>query len=442
MDDKLHNKISLFKWIKRIMIFLYPIRDMLGLILMGVPLRLGEIWSGVVGIIGFASGKIRIKRSEIGIVLILLMNLFLSVVVLAFNISNVDTSFAIKYIIRNILNLIFIVGALVANTQFTDKDFIRLCKNIVILQAILLVVTESTGLHVYMNELRGWSSLLSTGQFVDIAGLRIVRFMGSASEAGYLGPLLIMPYYFFLDRCITNKGKGVKKGKKFLIGALLCAMFTLSTAVYILFIVFTAYYFISRSTNKRALKKLFFVILGAAIICSIGLLLPQIREFIQLHIINKIQFYLAIGSNVQFDWSAMDRSQHLRNAWAMFTGGNILEILVGHGTGAYLAASLANTSLLVSNVEEAYNIYLSTLTDRGVLGLLLIIFLFLYVKKIVIKGNIVSESIFAGIVAQYIHWVLTGNMWLYYFWYEIIFLVWYRRFFYCKGQLGYESKNI
>lgn len=35
MDDKLHNKKSLFEWIKRTMIFLYPIRDMLGLILMG-----------------------------------------------------------------------------------------------------------------------------------------------------------------------------------------------------------------------------------------------------------------------------------------------------------------------------------------------------------------------------------------------------------------------
>lgn len=308
---------------------------------------------------GLLEEKIRIKRSEIGIVLVLLTNLLLSVVVLAFNISNVDTSFAIKYIIRNILNLIFIVGALVANTQFTDKDFISLCKNIVILQVILLVVTESTGLHVYMNELKGWSSLLSTGQFVDIAGLRIVRFMGSASEAGYLGPLLIMPYYFFLDRCITNKREGVKKWKKFLIGALLCAMFTLSTAIYIYIycLLFLLHITLLVDLLIKELKKSFLVILGTAIICSIGLLQPQIRAFIQLHIINKIQFYLTISSSVQFDWSAMDRLQHLKNAWAMFTGGNILEILVGHGTGAYSAASLANTSLLVSNVEEAYNIF-------------------------------------------------------------------------------------
>ena len=55
----------------------------------------------------------------------------------------------------------------------------------------------------------------------------------------------------------------------------------------------------------------------------------------------------------------------------MFFNGNILQVLFGHGTGAYSFSALHNTNLMVQTVEEAYNIYLSTLTDRGIIGLLI-----------------------------------------------------------------------
>jgi hypothetical protein len=197
-------------------------------------------------------------------------------------------------------------------------------------------------------------------------------------------------------------------------------LFTNSSAMYCIALGMIAYFLIN-NLKKRCTIDFFIIILGLCII--VPPIFARYASVFSVTVINKINSFLGRGAT--FDWSSTDRIQHLENAWNMFCNSNLFYKTIGNGTGAYYFHSKSQSGLLMNNVEEAYNLYLSTLTDRGILGLLILISLFVFLRRKTIRNDMYSMSLFSGIVAQYIHWMLTGNMWVYFFWINVIFLISY-----------------
>ena len=71
-----------------------------------------------------------------------------------------------------------------------------------------------------------------------------------------------------------------------------------------------------------------------------------------------------------------------------------------------------------------------TKSNKIILGILagyLVIMLIIFLWKHRIKKDKISNAIFVGISIQLLHWMITGNIWQYYFWMEIVFLLGYYR---------------
>jgi hypothetical protein len=86
----------------------------------------------------------------------------------------------------------------------TEKNIDQLMNYIVKLEFVMLVLVELTGFHFGIGGILGIDDILKTGQYVMIGSLRIVRFMGTASEAGYLVPIIIPPLYYYLNKYIKS----------------------------------------------------------------------------------------------------------------------------------------------------------------------------------------------------------------------------------------------
>lgn len=410
-------------FIKKGLLFLFPWRDALAVVIGGTPFRFGEIFSVFVAFIpGVANrfGKIRIKSKEFHILLILLLNLIVALLSTLIYHYSVNTGFASKYIVRNIVYIFAMVGFFSSSITFDRVDVDKLMKYLLLLETLFFVVVEATGIHLYIGKFATWSSILSSQQYYTIGGINIIRFMGTTAEAGYLSPLLVMPLYYYLVEYTREK----KKTLGWIFLDLILCLFTFSTAVY----VFAAIVFLGVSIgnartrmNNHKLILLFFVILAIVFLVIFGRRIPGISKLFSSEFVNKIKTFL--GRSQSGNWSAMDRSQHYKNAWKLFVSGSPLQWFIGHGTGGYYYFSQNSSNLLVTEVDEAYNLFLSTLTDRGIVGFLCLVGVGVCSRKFVIKNSLASKTIWLGILAQYLHWMLTGNFWLYYFWYEIMFLV-------------------
>lgn len=98
--------------IKNMILNLFPWRDGLGIVLSGTPFRFGEIFAGLSGIILTFKHKKKIRLTEIGIIVILLINLINAIVgIVAYN-EFIEIGFALKYLVRNVVYLFFVVGFL------------------------------------------------------------------------------------------------------------------------------------------------------------------------------------------------------------------------------------------------------------------------------------------------------------------------------------------
>lgn len=411
---------------KKGLLFLFPWRDALAITIGGTPCRFGELWSLVIGLSFIKEGRLRLNKREIGIPLMLVINLFVTVFGITVYRDNIDISFAIKYMVRNIVYLFTCVGFLATRITFDEDNIDKLMKYMICLQLSFFISLNVFGYWIHLGKIVGWNLLNITHQYFTIADHKIPRFMGTTAEAGYLSPLLIMPVYYFISSYLRNKNEGFiaecKKSRNYLIICILLTLFTFSVTVYLF--VFGIVFFVSIKNirKKRINRMIIFLILwcSIAVIAIIGT--PDWRELYINQFVNKIRVYF--GNTDVSNWSAMDRSQHLRNSWNMFVESSPLQFLFGHGTGAY---SLRSTRMngegrLLMNAEEAYNLYLSTLTDRGLVGFLCVVMISFYCRKYVTK-SIYSKTILAGIIGQFVHWMLVGNFWLYYFWYEIILLI-------------------
>lgn len=404
----------------KLLYFFYPIRDAFGVNVGATPFRIGEIYSVIYAMIRFTRKKVFAYRDidvrVRNILLLLVLNCFLTVAVSFGNIGTVEVDFMQKYVLRNILTIFLIGGIWGTTVCYSSKLVVWGMKWNVVLQIFMAVLFFLFSQRIFMNH---FSSIWDI-QTANYGAMEIPRFAGTCSEAGYLGPILAMPLYFFLDN--------YKQYKVWMYICLILLAVTVSTFNFA--IIAITFGCVLYKKNRRNFTRLVFV----AVFAVIALLVVNfffLQETIIGTIINsnldKALGYLTFGAYGELDWSASDRTEHLAAAFNMFVSGDWLSILFGHGTGAYSFVAMHNTHLMVQTVEEAHNIYLSTLTDRGVIGLIVFVAIFYNVYKIKSKSPL-SDAIWFSLAIQLFHYMIVGNMWLYYVWQEVIFLIGYEMY--------------
>jgi O-antigen ligase len=87
------------------------------------------------------------------------------------------------------------------------------------------------------------------------------------------------------------------------------------------------------------------------------------------------------------------------------------------------------TKYYIDDAEEAHNLYVSTLPDRGLIGLTILVLLFYFISRIKIPKNVFGDSMYFFIAIKFavyvrmFHWFFTGMLWQYYFWIEVVILI-------------------
>lgn len=408
-----NTETKLSETFKYVSLLLFPLRDALGFYLGTTPLRLGELWAVFYALFVLLSPKIR--KKEMPIVAFVLINLFLVFVGLFINQGDFDQGFATKYILRNVLNLLFICGFLCSSIEFSNQDIDRMMRYSFFVQLCAFVLLYGTRHYFYMSKLLNWNDILASGQVINFLGVTIPRFLGTSSEPGYLAAFLPMLLYYFLKANIKHRSF-------YIVVTSLMIVSTFSTAVYIATVVIFFAFTAETGLKKKYLLGIALAILGMGLICLFN---HNVQTLINRMIVEKV---VSMISGNKFDYSATERNLHIKNAIRVFESSSAVQKIFGRGTGGYLYDTLHfGVGLYSYDVEEAYNLYLSTLVDRGIIGLILTIALFVFLRDRVVRKDIFSVSIFIGILLQFFHWVITGNLWQYYFWTEIIFLLGYYR---------------
>ncbi len=395
----------------------YSLKDAVGINVGGFPIRLNEIALIFTIVLSFTkSHSLKMRRANSYLVLLITISLLLSSIVSFIHIGSIDESFFTKYMVRGILYTIILLIFSFSRKSYGEEDIAYLCKMVVTVNVIFFLVLYTTGYRMELGSLINTHE--SNFQIMNLFGVSIPRFFGTASESGYMGPFLMMPLYYYFYNFLEKR----KNGRELIILAVMILM-TFSAIAY--FLAIFACFIALRKSGKIG-KKVFvwIVILIVGIFGTLFYFTNDIfNTFLNTYFLNKVNAFIG-GNSRAFDYSGTDRNLHIQNCINLFNKQSIINKIFGAGTGAYAHLSISNTSLY-SAAEEAYNLYLSTLLDRGMLGVVVLILIGVCISKFHLKGDYVSTSIYVGIISQYIHWMITGNMWLCYFWMEVMYLIGY-----------------
>lgn len=401
------------KEIKKIKIIsiLYSIRDSFSLTISKIPIKLGEL-AIVYEIISGINKKIYKPRSksESLILLGLLLNLFSVIIVSLFNFNSIDHTFFLKFVFKNIFYFLFMLNIILTRKKINNESIKIMCKIIVLIQIPFFVLE-----YIFNIQVVGFS-FIEPIQKITIGNIQIYRFVGSASEPAYIIPLLAMPLYYFTN----NK----EKNRFYLYLTLLFIFLTFSPFGYCI-LALNYLIFLKKLRKQKHIKYIqeVLILMLVFLILILVIINTQLKTYFN-SMFNKMLGYITFEYAGKMDWSAMDRSQHIRYAIELFKSSSFKNIIFGNGTGFYYFNSLNNPNLYINNVEEAYNLYLSTLVDRGLLGFVLLIAIFVSILNIKTNDSI-SKAIKFGIIVQFIHYGLVGNMWLYFLWFQVSMLICY-----------------
>ena len=425
---------------------LIPLREAFGILINDIPFRIGELLIPIFIIILFfkknkndddlikdKSIKLTGNKYTNIIIFMLLANFLLTVIVGFSNYNTIDTSFFYKYIVRNLLYFVFIFAVAKNIYKFNKIDFEKFIKYIIILE-LFFYILEFFNIYIYFSNIMSYSL-----KRVNIFG-SIIRYCGTASEPGYLAPILVLPLYYF----------SMKENKKFIdylyyFITIVLIVLTFSTFIYVIFalIVFIKYLLIFRQLNiKKMIMSiivlLFIIIFSITIFSLTDNKVVETRELI----INKITNFLFDDNNTG-DYSSTTRKSNYQYAFNMFDASDVVSKIFGRGTGAY-SYSVKNFKMygiLYEEAEEASNLYYSTLVDRGILGLIILIIEFYSILKLKVN-KLESKTLIYGILTQMIQYYIVGNNWLYFFWLEIALLIYYNQKYCDKDVVGqYGNRN-
>ncbi|PWX68717.1 O-antigen ligase family protein [Clostridium perfringens] len=404
------------KEILSLLIFIsFPLREAIGIDI-GIPIRIGELAIYLYAfytITTFYTNNTLKKgvfnKKTFVLVSLLFLNLLFCIIV-STN-STIDKDFFIKYIFRNTCILIFIFSVMI-NPIKIEIDWSKFFKYIIIIQVIFCFI-QICGKDVYFLKIINYNPQKYFG---------LTRLKGTASEPGYL-PVIIAPalYYFRSFKSLTNK-------IYYYVGVILL-FFTFSSFAYLVIIFEVIFYIKSYRVKKSITIKsficlllCFFFSISAFYIYNSKIKYTKINEAIEFNI-GKITSFVRKD---EVDYSSQSRLQQLQIVVTKFENVDIFRKIIGMGTGSYSNyANSVGDSMMLESANEAHNLYISTLYDRGILGEIILISIILIILSIS-KGEKIESQFLAlrySIVIQIIHWGLTGNFWVYYFWIEVAILI-------------------
>lgn len=399
--------------IDRLLLLFFPFMDV-GIRLGNYPLRLGELMFLLSSLRIIAlyqiKPKIYLSRKEMFIIIFLLSNLLLTIIVSYLHIDKIHQPFLRDYLIRNVSYTIVV-------SSFIFVPFkIELFKKIPIMKIIVLVQLIFFGIQfisIVFGLDNDWMyvTLHQGGERFGVSSL--YRLAGTASEPGYIVPLLAIPLYYFLQ---------VNREGVWLALTLILIILTFSTYGYlVLVIALFSFLFIQQKSSMLLIRLLkISVPLIIVLIIFSDSLIPLINNFI-----GKILVFFGYG---EMNWSAMQRRGNMILALELFLNSDIMSKFLGSGTGffAYYIRSFF-TGYEVAN--EAHSYYIATLLERGVIGILLLFLLFYSLKKFkhITYFSNKFQNIYSafrfGILIRLLQWFTTGNIFQYYFWIEIIIII-------------------
>ena len=383
-------------FLQKFLIFSIPLRELAGF-KSGIPFRLGELlmlaYAGYIFLNTSIEKKIKFFNRTFlskNIVYLLILNLVLTIIFSRGQAINLD--FFYKYIARNIMMILFFSAVLIRPIRLKRKDIELFFKYVVLLQLFMLVLQKL-----------GFTIKLFT--LINFPVGR--RFQGTASEAGYL-PTLIAPALWYFRNSIRNK--------KYYYLAFFEIFMTFSSFAYA---VLAIELFISLFTKKIKIKPKNFL-KGIVAIFFILIVIGINFKVISTSIENNFTKIMKYSKNNGGDFSARARNEQLTNLKNKISNFDKEELLVGKGTGAYFSSQLKylNKNFFMEITEEGHTLYYSTIHDRGILGYLILMSIFgsfgymIYRQR---KSRVIMSFAYLYLL-QLIHWKITANTWLYYFW--------------------------
>jgi len=387
-----------------------------GFIFFGIPFRLGELcfFLFFLRLIDLRSILKITKLHSIGfiIVFLLLVNVILVFTVKFF--CDIDGSFYSKYLLRNILYCLAITSFILKPINFEKircEFYIRYFLSVTFIFYCIEYVDY------YLINFNWRESVFVSKQNESVAYNMLLRFAGQSSEPAYIVPLLSIPLIYGL----------FSQKFKYSIFSVIFILLTFSSFGYLVLIL--SLFFIYKNNNNSRLKaRIRKLLLSGLVIISIIALffINRIQEIAAYNWMKMKAYFRIDGAN---EWSASQRAGHIELALDLFDKSTWLEKLFGNGTGYYSKMSKLFDEYYLDNAEEAHNLYLSTLTDRGVLGIMIIIILFYAISKIKIPNDAVGDmkyffiAIKFGVYVRMVHWFFTGMLWQYYFWVEVSLLI-------------------
>ena len=389
--------------LQKFLMFSIPLREMAGF-QRGVPLRVGELLMLIYALYVFLKTSIEKKSNFFNrtllsksIVYLLILNLVITVIFSRGQVINLD--FFYKYVARNIMMILFFSAVLIKPISLKRKDIELFFKYMVLLQLFMLILQKS-----------GFTIKLFTLTSFPLGS----RFQGTASEAGYL-PTLIAPALWYFRDSIRNK--------KYYYLAFFEIFMTFSSFAYIVLALELGIVFFTKKIKINSKKILKGIIATFLILIVVGMNFEVVSKSIENNFI-KIMKY---SKNNGGDFSARARNEQLTNLKNKILKFSKEELFLGKGTGGYYSNQLkyVGKKKFMEITEEGHTLYYSTIHDRGILGYLVLITLFgnfgyIFYKQ---RKNKVIMSLAYLYLLQLIHWKITGNMWLYFFWITIAFII-------------------
>ena len=397
----------------QLLIILWPVFDLLGIHVGAISLKLTEVFICIYGFIGIIKillkAKVKLINKDYSVVIYLFLNLLLASAVTIDNWGGVNHSFAAKYLVKNTIYVIFLLG--IINDQkilYTKKQIDFLARWIVILCLICFLFNVLTGKQLYLNQL-----IIPKGMHIVIGPLSIVRFSATTFEPGLAILILALPLFYF-TRCYS-------KNKIWFFVTIILILLSYSTSSFIIVAFnFLILLFENKKWTANKVIYLYMCFIGLIILILIVMRTPKLYDIFAYQL-NKILAFVTGGRNGSSLWTINDRLNQYSIIWRYFVSGNIINIIFGRGTGAYAKyVSELPKGVVMTTAEEGYNIYLSTLADRGVVGVALVLLVLIYIIRCWKKSDeITNRTLLWTVLVHFLCWLTMGNYWLYTCWLTI-----------------------
>ena len=405
-----------------ILLFVFPLFDMFGLSIAGTNFRLTELYIllfSVAVIVGRIIAREVVVKKEFGynIFLILLANFIISLAGVLLWHQDVDISFAIKYLMRNVIYILFIISCLMKKKRpLCEGDIEFLAKWTIKLSVFCFALLFLFGNQIYMNQL----IKPVDGLRVSILGVSMIRFSASTFEPGLAFLILALPLYYFT--------RTYEKNKLYFWTTVCLLLTTYSTTSFaVLGLNFVLLLWEKHRWTKSFVTKcalvLLFVIIGAFVVFNNAGIANEFS-----YQINKVLGFFTGGKSGTLLWTSNDRLNQIQIITRHIFDGNLWQMIWGRGTGEYTYyIAHIKSGVAMTNAEEAYNIYLSSLSDRGLIGLSFVVFIILDALKGFRNSSLPVRSLKWVVLMHAIGWVIMGNFWLYTFWIVIGFMILYSK---------------